>query len=122
VIRIGASGGYKTYQLLHPKGPGEKLPLFDSPESGSTQEVVAEKDHRQLYDVLDRRIRRHAELAKRETGVQAMCFGYPLFYLKTGEGATARWILAPVFLWPIQIKPDLRHEGRLRIGRDEDSA
>jgi primosomal replication protein N'' len=99
----------------------ESSSLFDSQSGQVEQEQALDDDHRQLYDLLDRRIRRHAELAKRETGVHALWFGYPLLYLKTGEGDAEQWILAPVFLWPIQIQPDLRYEGRLRFRRDRES-
>jgi primosomal replication protein N'' len=70
-----------------------------------------------LHSRLDR-IRRHAELAKRQTGVHAVWLGYPLLYHSTGEGDDVPWVLAPVFLWPFSIVPDERREGRIRVSRD----
>src|SRR5438477_318861 len=59
----------------------------------------------------------NAELAKRETGVHALWLGFPLLFVSADDRANDQWILAPVFLWPISIDLDLRHEGRVRIGR-----
>lgn len=80
------------------------------------------REHRAIYDALDRRMRRFAELVNRETGVQALWLGYPLLYVVVGEGETQQWILAPVFLWPISIRLDHRQEGRVLIGRDKNAA
>jgi len=76
------------------------------------------REHRAIYDALDRRMRRFAELVKRETGVHSLWLGYPLLYVVVGEGDAQQWILAPVFLWPISIRPDLAHEGRVVVARD----
>lgn len=46
------------------------------------------REHRAIYDALDRRMRRFAELVNRETGVQALWLGYPLLYVVVGEGET----------------------------------
>jgi hypothetical protein len=75
-------------------------------------------EHRSIYDALDRRMRRYAELVKRETGVHSLWLGYPLLYVVAGEGEAQQWILAPVFLWPVAIQLDSRQEGRVWIGRD----
>jgi primosomal replication protein N'' len=67
-----------------------------------------------LYHAFER-MSRDAELVKRETGRHALWLGYPLLYATAGESD----ILAPVFLWPIFVQMDLRHQGRVRIGRAE---
>ncbi len=76
------------------------------------------REHRAIYDSLDRRMRRTADLIKRETGVHSLWLGYPLLYLVNDAD---QWILAPVFLWPISVQPDLRQEGRVLIGRDAEA-
>jgi hypothetical protein len=69
--------------------------------------------------LLDRRIQREAELALRETGVHALWLGYPLLYVPTAEKG-GPWILAPVFLWPINLTRNQRAEGRFQIRHNED--
>jgi len=74
-----------------------------------------------LYELLDKRIRRQAELAQRETGVHALWLGYPLLYLVPPDGNAEQAILAPLLLWPTQISTHLRKQGQLRIKRDTDA-
>jgi hypothetical protein len=76
------------------------------------------RDLQGLYHLLDHRIRRHGEQAKRLTGVHAVWLGYPLLYLSVGEGVNREWLLAPVFLWPVSLVLNLRHSGHIMIGRD----
>jgi hypothetical protein len=76
------------------------------------------REHRAIYTALDRRMRRFAELVKRETGVQSLWLGYPLLYVVTGEADAQQWILAPIFLWPISIQLVHSQEGRVLVGRD----
>lgn len=71
----------------------------------------------ELYDLLDRRMRRHAELAARETGVHTLWLGYPLIFYSAAGHEDDHWALAPAFLWPLSITLDHRHEGRLRLER-----
>jgi len=68
-----------------------------------------------LYDLLDRRMRRDGELAKRETGLHALWLGYPLLHVHGNLDEEDQKMLAPVFLWPIQIALDLQREGRITI-------
>ena len=70
---------------------------------------LAQED--ELYTLLDRRIRRHAELTQRESGVHCLWLGYPLLALRAGDET----VLAPLLLWPARIEPDYQREGRLRI-------
>ncbi len=75
-----------------------------------------EEECSRLCSALVRDIRRYAELAERETGVHALWLGYPLLYARSpAEGDDAE-VLAPLFLWPVNVTPDLRHEGRVRVG------
>jgi len=90
----------------------------DCPESPDDRIV---REHRNIYDALDRRMRRFAELVNRETGVHSLWLGYPLLYVVVGEGETRQWILAPVFLWPVSIRLDHRREGRVYIGRNRNA-
>ncbi len=76
------------------------------------------ESHKTLYELLERRIRRQAELARRETGVPALWLGYPLFSCGAKQGDSERAVFAPLLLWPLAIEPDLRHAGRLRLKRD----
>jgi hypothetical protein len=77
-----------------------------------------EKELQQLYHLLDHRIRRHGEQAKRQTGIHTLWLGYPLLYRPVGQGVAATWLMAPVFLWPVAVVPDDRRMGRVSIGRD----
>jgi serine/threonine protein kinase len=99
-------GGQKKYPLDF--GPGY------AGQNGEQDDVDSID---RLHDLLDRKMRRYADTAKRETGVHALWLGYPLLYASTGTGETDRWILAPVFLWPVGIDPDHRIENRLCITR-----
>src|SRR5262249_44673695 len=76
------------------------------------------REHRAIYDALDRRMRRFAELVKRETGVHSLWLGYPLLYVVVGADDAQQWILAPVFLWPVSIYLDRAQEGRVLIERE----
>jgi very-short-patch-repair endonuclease len=71
------------------------------------------QEHLRIYQVLER-MSRDAELLKRETGRHALWLGYPLLYAAGRESE----ILAPVFLWPILVRIDLRRQGRVFIERD----
>ncbi len=73
-----------------------------------------------LYDLLDRKMRRQAETAKKETGVHALWLGYPLLYASAGNGEAARWALAPLFLWPVTIEVDTKREKHLYLARAAD--
>lgn len=79
-----------------------------------------DNDHN-LYELLDKRIRRQAELAQRETGVHALWLGYPLLYLMPPDGNAEQAVLAPLLLWPGQISANLRKQGQLRIKRDTEA-
>src|SRR5436189_300611 len=68
-------------------------------------------EHLNLYRAIER-MSSDAEMVRRETGRHALWLGYPLLY----AGAEGE-ILAPVFLWPIDIRLDHRHQGSVYIGR-----
>jgi hypothetical protein len=109
----------RAKQRARTAGGSKEQPVLFSPQNnaGINPSTI---DHSALYDLLDRRMRRHAEMAKRETGVHALWLGYPLIYVP-GDGVNpANWILSPVFLWPVAIELDLRREGRFRIGRHQE--
>jgi hypothetical protein len=88
-------------------------PLFAGEEQEEHISDRAAQEHARIYKALER-MSRDAELVKRETGRHALWLGYPLLYAVAPESD----ILAPVFLWPIHIRLDLRRRGRAYIGRD----
>ena len=64
-------------------------------------------------------IRRAAELAKRETGVHALWFGWPLLHVSTAEDDDAQSVLAPLFLFPASIEPHARRHSVMTVKRDD---
>jgi len=93
-----------------------RLPDEDEMEPDLLDLDEESKIQARLYDLLGRRIRRYGELAKRETGLHTVWLGYPLLYVHGDPRDTQQRILAPVFLWPINIELDLSREGRMHIG------
>jgi primosomal replication protein N'' len=87
-------------------------PSWDDPRNTEIQN---------LYHLLDHRIRRHGEQARRQTGVHAVWLGYPLLYLVHGEGTARQWMLAPIFLWPVRVELDVRRQAHIVVGRDVDA-
>ncbi len=97
-------------QLLHT--------LFNSKATVNCD--FADNDHA-LYELLDKRVRRQAELARRETGVHALWLGYPLLYLIPPDGNPEQAVLAPLLLCPAHISQNVRKQGQLRIKHDSDA-
>jgi primosomal replication protein N'' len=64
-------------------------------------------------------IRRAGDLARRETGVHALWFGWPLLYAASDPDPQKPAVLAPLFLFPASIEPDRRHESRVVVRRDD---
>ncbi|QDU62012.1 hypothetical protein Pan216_28780 [Planctomycetes bacterium Pan216] len=75
------------------------------------------REHRRLHDQLDRRLKRYADLLRRETGVHSLWIGYPLLYVVAPDDDRL-WSLAPVFLWPLEVRLDRSREGRVLFKRD----
>jgi primosomal replication protein N'' len=92
---------------------GSNRNVEDKPSEADSPDPV----HLRLYDLLDRRIRRYGEEYERQTGVHAVWLGYPLIYLSAGATNGPQWLLAPVFLWPVSVKLDTRHAGRILVDR-----
>jgi hypothetical protein len=88
-------------------------------EDDAFKDDTRNKELEGLYHLLDHRIRRHGEQAKRQTGVHTVWLGYPLLYMSVGDGANRDWLLSPVFLWPVSLILDVRHPGNMLILRDE---
>jgi len=95
------------------------LDLRDSASPGQDNGSESEPLQR-IFDLLQNRMRGHAEQAKRETGVHALWLGYPLLLVRAGEGDSERWILSPVYLWPVDVDRDSRQEKHIRIRRCRD--
>jgi hypothetical protein len=74
------------------------------------------KDQQSLYDRLERKIRRPALLAQRETGSPALFLGYPLLQFQHDGDS----VLAPVLLYPVRIETDLQHQSTLKISHDNE--
>jgi primosomal replication protein N'' len=74
-------------------------------------------EHKKLYHVLEQRIRRFGEEARRQTGVHSLWFGYPLLYLSAGVEDDSQRLLAPVFLWPVSVIHDPRRPAPILIDR-----
>ncbi|GEM_PF-5238286 len=91
-------------------------------EAGEGEKGALQQDQRrqqkdpqcQLYQMLQRRICRRAELARRETGVHALWLGYPLLYAHT-FGDPAHYVLAPLLLWPLEIVFSAKQAGRVTL-------
>ena len=64
-------------------------------------------------------IRRSADLAKRETGVHALWFGWPLLHVSSSEEPDAQSVLAPLFLFAASITPHARRHSVMTIARDD---
>lgn len=127
VAIAGTRGRLLDLSLLEPVAPGAAGKLLAAVTDGAAKTNVdlrrrgdSDKAADELYELLDKRMRLHAELARRETGVHALWLGWPLLYARggsaDGEGDEG-FTLAPVLLWPVAIEPDRRTERRLRIGR-----
>lgn len=66
-------------------GGGGETEDNDEERSDSRDNKIV-REHRAIHDALDLRMRRFAELVKRETGVQSLWLGYPLLFVVVGEG------------------------------------
>jgi very-short-patch-repair endonuclease len=64
-------------------------------------------------------IRRAGTLAKRETGVHALWFGWPLLHVASDPDPKKPSVLAPLYLFPAAIEPDRRSESRVLVRRDD---
>jgi hypothetical protein len=104
--------------LRMPEGQAEPHnlagPLITEPETDDPISSRTLQEHVRIHMSLERMIR-DAELVKRETGRHAHWLGYPLLYAAEGD----KDILAPVFLWPIDVRIDVRRQGRVYIGRND---
>jgi primosomal replication protein N'' len=73
-------------------------------------------------DTLEHRLRAlfsHSLLYKRDTGIDGLYLGFP-FLLIRDTGTSIKPRIAPVLLWPIQIKPEVGNRGHVSIGFDRD--
>ncbi|MHC4833203.1 MAG: AAA domain-containing protein [Planctomycetota bacterium] len=66
-------------------------------------------------------ILRRAGLARRETGVHALWFGWPLLKVSSTEGDNAQTVLAPLFLFPAEVTPSDRRRSLVHIGRHDEA-
>jgi hypothetical protein len=115
--RLRALGADVPSKLLQAVVAGQAATLdFSGGEAGQQEERAL------IRSVLVRDIRRYAELAERETGVHALWLGYPLLYARSPVEGEEAEVLAPLFLWPVNVTADLRHEGRVKVAPASDDA
>ena len=108
--RLKAVGADAPSKLLRGIVGGQAVTLdFSAGEKGREEECAL------IRTALVRDIRRYADLAERETGVHALWLGYPLLYAKSPSEGDDGEVLAPLFLWPVNVTADLRHEGRVKV-------
>ncbi|MCW8444196.1 AAA domain-containing protein [Fluoribacter gormanii] len=62
----------------------------------------------------------HADIYRRDTGIDSLFLGFPFLILKesTQEGASVKPKIAPILLWPIKINIEAR--GRVNINFDQE--
>jgi very-short-patch-repair endonuclease/DNA polymerase III delta prime subunit len=95
---------------------------LDLSERELAAENQKESPEEALYYALTRGLARTAEAFKRETGVRSLWLAYPLFYVRfTDNNGEPKYILSPIFLWPIKIESPLQTQGRVVISRDKES-
>jgi len=72
-----------------------------------------------IYYALTQGVIRGAEAIYRESGLRSLWLAYPFLLLRDiTDPQNKRNILAPIYLWPIQIRASLRRQGELIICRD----
>ncbi len=76
---------------------------------------------RALYSQLES-MRRNADLALRETGIHALWLAYPLIYVPPSVDSDSDGLLAPLLLFPAEIVPNPRRQGRVAIRRKSELA
>ncbi|MHC4833943.1 MAG: AAA domain-containing protein, partial [Planctomycetota bacterium] len=98
----------------------DALDLFGSADAeeasdgGGRRHTVGPRIERQLKNIL-----RRADLARRETGVHALWFGWPLLKISSTEGDDAQTVLAPLFLFPASVSPSAQRRSLVHIARDD---
>jgi serine/threonine protein kinase len=98
-------------RLLSAVLSGREVVLDLRPRQPTPEPEAVPVDPAAMYDLLERRIGRNADLAKRETGVHALWLGYPLVTASRAD----RSVRAPLFLWPVTIEPEGRRQMHLRV-------
>lgn len=78
------------------------------------------KEIERLHSIFAKKLNKEAELIFRETGLRSIWLGYPLVYVQNLQKPLKR-ILAPVFLWPVNIKVSQRKQNEITIQRDDDA-
>lgn len=76
----------------------------------------------QRAETAERRIRAlyaHANLYRRDTGIDGLYLGFPFLVNREGRGTTLPRI-APVLLWPVRLRPEVGAQGRVSVGFDRD--
>ena len=71
-------------------------------------------------ETLERRLRSlytHANLYRRDTGIDGLYLGFPFLLMRDPRGNT-RPRIAPILLWPLRIDPEVGNRGHIAIGFD----
>lgn len=79
----------------------DPAPLSDRPE--------VERRLRTLYQ--------HANLYRRDTGIDGLYLGFPFFVMQE-PGTTRVPRIAPVLLWPVKVNPEVGSRGRISLAFD----
>jgi primosomal replication protein N'' len=72
-------------------------------------------------EALERRTRSlysHANLYRRDTGIDGLYLGFPFLLIRTAATALPR--ISPVLLWPVRLRPEVGTRGSVAIGFDRD--
>jgi len=78
------------------------------------------EESRELFATLKTKLSRGAQLIFRETGLRTLWPAFPILYVPYPAGDPGEFLLAPLFLWPLQILSSGMKEGELVIARDPD--
>jgi len=78
------------------------------------------EESRELFATLKTKLSRGAQLIFRETGLRTLWLAFPILYVPYPAGDPGEFLLAPLFLWPLQILSSGMKEGELVIARDPD--
>jgi very-short-patch-repair endonuclease len=75
-------------------------------------------ESRALFSALKSKLQREANLVFRETGLRTLWLAYPVLFVPSPYDDRSDFLLAPLFLWPLQIVATGMPEGELILARD----
>jgi primosomal replication protein N'' len=123
LLELGNDDPQRAYQALDHIVSGQSakltLPLLENPDQEITQEDV---DANLAILKKIESIKRIVSLYQRETGVNPLYLGFPLLMLRERDvaGAKGRCIVAPLFVWPLNLETSRVRQGEVLIGFDRE--